>query len=459
VFFGTTYKYICMLGIVNIHHLGISFGDFTDNFGYTIKYILWRWSTKLALKGAAGSLWILKIYLALKIKEKEMDNRVYIFDTTLRDGEQVPGCTLNAKDKVEIAIALESLGVDIIEAGFPISSPGDFKSVVEISKVVKNASVCALSRAVEKDIQRAAESLKYAKRPRIHTGIGTSDQHIFTKIRSNREEIIERGVAAVKFAKKFVEDVEFYAEDAGRTDNEYLARVIEAVIAAGATVVNIPDTTGFCLPDQYGAKIRYLKENVKGIDKVIISAHCHNDLGLSTANALEAIKNGARQIECTINGVGERAGNTSLEEVVMILKKHPQLGYETNITTQQLYPISQMVSQRMNMVVQPNKAIVGCNAFSHSSGIHQDGVIKNRENYEIIDPAEVGVNESSIVLTARSGRAALNFRLKRIDIALSKEELEEVYEQFLALADTMPVVQDEHLRALVKNYQEANVNL
>ncbi len=354
---------------------------------------------------------------------------------------------------------MESLGVDIIEAGFPISSPGDFKSVVEISKVVKNASVCALSRAVEKDIQRAAESLKYAKRPRIHTGIGTSDKPIFTKIRSNREEIIERGVAAVKFAKKFVEDVEFYAEDAGRTDNEYLARVIEAVIAAGATVVNIPDTTGFCLPDQYGAKIRYLKENVKGIDKVIISAHCHNDLGLSTANALEAIKNGARQIECTINGVGERAGNTSLEEVVMILKKHPQLGYETNITTQQLYPISQMVSQRMNMVVQPNKAIVGCNAFSHSSGIHQDGVIKNRENYEIIDPAEVGVNESSIVLTARSGRAALNFRLKRIDIALSKEELEEVYEQFLALADTMPVVQDEHLRALVKNYQEANVNL
>jgi 2-isopropylmalate synthase len=388
-----------------------------------------------------------------------MDNRVYIFDTTLRDGEQVPGCALNAKDKVEIAIALENLGVDVIEAGFPISSPGDFKSVVEISKVVKNASICALSRAVEKDIQRAAESLKYAKRPRIHTGIGTSDQHIFTKIKSNREEIIARGVAAVKYAKKFVEDVEFYAEDAGRTENEYLARVIEAVIAAGATVVNIPDTTGFCLPDEYGAKIRFLKENVKGIDNVIISAHCHNDLGLSTANALEAIKNGARQIECTINGVGERAGNTSLEEVVMILKKHPRLGYNTNITTQQLYPISRMVSQRMNMVVQPNKAIVGTNAFSHSSGIHQDGVIKNRENYEIIDPAEVGVNESSIVLTARSGRAALNFRLKRIDIALSKEELEEVYEQFLNLADTMPIVHDEDLRTLVKSYQEANVNL
>lgn len=385
--------------------------------------------------------------------------RVYIFDTTLRDGEQVPGCALNSKDKVEIAIALESLGVDVIEAGFPISSPGDFKSVVEISKVVKNASICALSRAVEKDIKVAAESLAYAKYPRIHTGIGTSDQHIFTKIRSTREEIIERGVAAVKYAKKFVEDVEFYAEDAGRTDNEYLAKVIEAVIAAGATVVNIPDTTGFCLPDEYGAKIRFLKENVKGIDKVIISAHCHNDLGLSTANALEAIKNGARQIECTINGVGERAGNTSLEEVVMILKKHQRLGFDTNIKTQQLYPMSQMVSERMNMFVQANKAIVGCNAFSHSSGIHQDGVIKNRENYEIIDPAEVGVDESTIVLTARSGRAALNFRMKRIGVNLSKEELEEVYGLFLTLADTVAIVNDDQLKELVKEHQEANVNL
>lgn len=386
-------------------------------------------------------------------------DRVYIFDTTLRDGEQVPGCALNSKDKVEIAIALESLGVDVIEAGFPISSPGDFKSVVEISKIIKNASICALSRAVEKDIQVAAESLAYAKYPRIHTGIGTSDQHIFTKIRSNREEIIERGVAAVKFAKKFVEDVEFYAEDAGRTDNEYLAKVIEAVIAAGATVVNIPDTTGFCLPDEYGAKIRFLKENVKGIDKVIISAHCHNDLGLSTANALEAIKNGARQIECTINGVGERAGNTSLEEVVMILKKHPRLGFDTNIKTQQLFPMSQMVSERMNMVVQANKAIVGCNAFSHSSGIHQDGVIKNRENYEIIDPAEVGVDESTIVLTARSGRAALNFRMKRIGISLSQEELEEVYGMFLTLADTVAIVDDNQLQELAKTYQATNVNL
>lgn len=389
-----------------------------------------------------------------------MNNRVYIFDTTLRDGEQVPGCTLNTAEKVEIAIALEKLGVDVIEAGFPISSPGDFKSVVEISKAVKNSSICALSRAVEKDIQRAAEALEYAKYPRIHTGIGTSDQHIFTKIRSTREAIIERGVAAVKFAKKFVEDVEFYAEDAGRTNNEYLAQVIEAVIAAGATVVNIPDTTGFCLPDQYGQKIKYLMDNVKGIENVIISAHCHNDLGLSTANALEAIRNGARQIECTINGVGERAGNTSLEEVVMILKKHNRLNFETNINTQKLYPMSRMVSEMMNMPVQPNKAIVGCNAFSHSSGIHQDGVIKNRENYEIIDPAEVGVDESTIVLTARSGRAALNFRVKKLGIDISKEELEDIYELFLALADTVAVVDDVQLNELVKKYHAtANVNL
>lgn len=389
-----------------------------------------------------------------------MDNRVFIFDTTLRDGEQVPGCTLNTKEKVEIAKALENLGVDVIEAGFPISSPGDFKSVVEISKAVKDVSVCALSRAVEKDILRAAEALKYAKFPRIHTGIGTSDQHIFTKIRSTKEEIIERGVAAVKLAKNYVDDVEFYAEDAGRTENEYLARVIEAVIAAGATVVNIPDTTGFCLPDEYGQKIKYLIDNVKGIENVVISTHCHNDLGLSTANALEAIRNGARQIECTINGVGERAGNTSLEEVVMILRKHKRLNFDTNINTQQLYPMSRMVSEMMKMPVQPNKAIVGCNAFSHSSGIHQDGVIKNRENYEIIDPAEVGVDESTIVLTARSGRAALNFRVKKLGVDISKEELEEIYEQFLELADTVVVVDDNLLKELLVKYQSsARVNL
>ena len=389
-----------------------------------------------------------------------MNNRVFIFDTTLRDGEQVPGCTLNTNEKVEIAKALENLGVDVIEAGFPISSPGDFKSVVEISKAVKDVSVCALSRAVEKDIVTAAEALKFAKFPRIHTGIGTSDQHIFTKIRSTKEEIIERGVAAVKLAKNYVDDVEFYAEDAGRTENEYLAKVIEAVIAAGATVVNIPDTTGFCLPDEYGAKIKYLIDNVKGIENVVISTHCHNDLGLSTANALEAIRNGARQIECTINGVGERAGNTALEEVVMILRKHKRLNFETNIKTQQLYPMSLMVSEMMKMPVQPNKAIVGCNAFSHSSGIHQDGVIKNRENYEIIDPAEVGVDESTIVLTARSGRAALNFRVKKLGVDISKEELEEIYELFLELADTVVVVDDNMLKELLVKYQStAKVNL
>ncbi len=389
-----------------------------------------------------------------------MNNRVFIFDTTLRDGEQVPGCTLNTNEKVEIAKALENLGVDVIEAGFPISSPGDFKSVVEISKAVKDVSVCALSRAVEKDIITAAEALKFAKFPRIHTGIGTSDQHIFTKIRSTKEEIIERGVAAVKLAKNYVDDVEFYAEDAGRTENEYLAKVIEAVIAAGATVVNIPDTTGFCLPDEYGAKIKYLIDNVKGIENVVISTHCHNDLGLSTANALEAIRNGARQIECTINGVGERAGNTALEEVVMILRKHKRLNFETNIKTQQLYPMSLMVSEMMKMPVQPNKAIVGCNAFSHSSGIHQDGVIKNRENYEIIDPAEVGVDESTIVLTARSGRAALNFRVKKLGVDISKDELEEIYDLFLELADTVVVVDDNMLKELLVKYQStAKVNL
>ena len=389
-----------------------------------------------------------------------MNNRVFIFDTTLRDGEQVPGCTLNTNEKVEIAKALENLGVDVIEAGFPISSPGDFKSVVEISKAVKDVSLCALSRAVEKDIITAAEALKFAKFPRIHTGIGTSDQHIFTKIRSTKEEIIERGVAAVKLAKNFVDDVEFYAEDAGRTENEYLAKVIEAVIAAGATVVNIPDTTGFCLPDEYGAKIKYLIDNVKGIENVVISTHCHNDLGLSTANALEAIRNGARQIECTINGVGERAGNTALEEVVMILRKHKRLNFDTNIKTQQLYPMSRMVSEMMKMPVQPNKAIVGCNAFSHSSGIHQDGVIKNRENYEIIDPAEVGVDESTIVLTARSGRAALNFRVKKLGVDISKDELEEIYELFLELADTVVVVDDNLLKELLVKYQStAKVNL
>ncbi len=381
-----------------------------------------------------------------------MDNsRIQVFDTTLRDGEQVPGSGLNAKQKVAIAISLEELGVDIIEAGFPISSPGDFRSVTEVSKNINNAIICALSRAVEKDIEVAADSLKYAKRGRIHTGIGTSDQHIQYKFNSTREEILERAVGCVKYAKRFIEDVEFYAEDAGRTENEYLARVMEAVIKAGATVLNIPDTTGFCLPEEYGAKIKYLKENVKGIENVSISTHCHNDLGLATANTIAGIQNGATQVECTINGIGERAGNTSLEEVVMVMKKHDLLNYNTDIKTEMLCPVSKLVSDTMGIIVQPNKAIVGSNAFAHSSGIHQDGVIKKRENYEIINPEEVGVDHSSIVLTARSGRAAVKFKLSKLGIEVDRDELENIYNVFLELADKDKNITDEKLIALTES--------
>ena len=379
------------------------------------------------------------------------DNKVQIFDTTLRDGEQVPGCKLNTEQKVIIAEQLDILGVDVIEAGFPVSSPGDFRSVEEISKIVKNATVCGLTRSVENDIKVAAEALKYAKKPRIHTGIGTSDSHIKHKFKSNREAIIERAVSAVSLAKTFVEDVEFYAEDAGRTDNDYLARVCEAAIKAGATVLNIPDTTGYCLPSEYGAKIKYLKENVKGIEKAILSCHCHNDLGLATANSIEGVINGARQIECTINGIGERAGNTALEEVVMILKQHPYLNLDTNINTQMLYGISQLVSDRMGIYTQPNKAIVGANAFAHSSGIHQDGVIKNRETYEIIDPKDVGVTASAIVLTARSGRAALAFRAKNVGYELTKLQLDEVYRNFLDFADKKKEIDDNDIHKIIES--------
>jgi len=377
-------------------------------------------------------------------------NQVQIFDTTLRDGEQVPGCKLNTTQKLVIAEKLDFLGVDIIEAGFPISSPGDFNSVTKISKLVKNATVCGLTRAVQKDIEVAAEALRYAVKPRIHTGIGTSDSHIKYKFNSNKDAIIERAVAAVSYAKTFVEDVEFYAEDAGRTDNDFLARVCEAVIKAGATVLNIPDTTGYCLPEEYGAKINYLKENVIGIDKAILSCHCHNDLGLATANSIAGVVNGARQIECTINGIGERAGNTSLEEVVMILKQHPNLNMNTNINAKLLTEMSQLVSESMGMMVQPNKAIVGANAFAHSSGIHQDGVIKNRETYEIINPADVGVNESSIILTARSGRAAIAYRAKNIGYELTKLELDKVYVEFLNFADKKKEVIDEDIHQIMK---------
>ena len=375
--------------------------------------------------------------------------KVHIFDTTLRDGEQVPGCKLNTDQKLHIASRLDELGVDVIEAGFPISSPGDFHSVEEISKLVSNASVCGLTRAVPKDIDVAAEALKHAKKPRIHTGIGTSDSHIKHKFNSSREQIIERAVGAVKHAKQYVEDIEFYAEDAGRTDNDFLAKVCEEVIKAGATVLNIPDTTGYCLPEDYGSKIKYLVENVKGIEKAIISCHCHNDLGLATANSIAGAINGARQIECTINGIGERAGNTSLEEVVMIMRQHPHLQLDTNINTKLLYDTSQMVSEAMGMSVQANKAIVGANAFAHSSGIHQDGVIKNRETYEIIDPHDVGVETSAIVLTARSGRAALAYRAKNIGIELTKLQLDKVYEQFLKFADTHKEINDDDIPGIV----------
>jgi len=375
---------------------------------------------------------------------------VQIFDTTLRDGEQVPGCKLDTKSKLIIAERLDVLGVDIIEAGFPVSSPGDFKSVVEISKLVKNATVCGLTRAVENDIKVAAEALAQAKRPRIHTGIGTSDSHINFKFNSNRDAIIERAVASVTYAKTFIEDVEFYAEDAGRTDNEFLARVCEAVVKAGATVLNIPDTTGYCLPEEYGAKIKYLKENVTGIHKAVLSCHCHNDLGLATANSISGILNGARQIECTINGIGERAGNTSLEEVVMIMRQHPSLNLDTNINSKLLYSTSQLVSESMGMIVQPNKAVIGANAFAHSSGIHQDGVIKNRETYEIMDPHDVGVTESAIVLTARSGRAALAYRAKNVGYELNKLQLDKVYQEFLKVADTQKQINDEDIPKIIK---------
>lgn len=376
--------------------------------------------------------------------------KIEIFDTTLRDGEQVPGCKLNTEQKLIIAEKLDELGVDVIEAGFPISSPGDFHSVSEISKLIRNAKVCGLTRANQKDIDTAAEALKFAKKPRIHTGIGTSDSHIKYKFNSNREDIIERAVQAVKYAKTFVEDVEFYAEDAGRTDNDYLARVCEAVIKAGATVLNIPDTTGYCLPEEYGEKIKYLKENVTGIDKAILSCHCHNDLGLATANSISGVMNGARQIECTINGLGERAGNTALEEVVMIIRQHNQLQLYTDINTKMLNSMSVLVSDLMGMPVQPNKAIVGANAFAHSSGIHQDGVIKNRETYEIIDPEEVGVNASSIILTARSGRSALAYRFKHIGFDVTKNELDFLYQEFLKIADIKKEVNNDDLSAIIE---------
>ena len=379
--------------------------------------------------------------------------QVYIFDTTLRDGEQVPGCKLNTTEKIELALQLEDLGVDIIEAGFPISSPGDFQSVQQIAAIIKDATVCGLSRANQKDIEAAAAALKLARRPRIHTGIGTSDYHIKYKFNSTREEILERAIQCVKWARNFVDDVEFYAEDAGRSDNSYLARVIEAVIDAGARTVNIPDTTGYCLPHQYGEKMAYLKNNVPNIDRAIISCHCHNDLGLASANSIAGAIAGARQIECTINGLGERAGNTSLEEVVMIINQHPELNLYTNIKTAKLNPMSRLVSDTMRMPVQPNKAIVGSNAFAHSSGIHQDGFLKNSINYEIINPETVGADSSKIVLTARSGRSALAYRFHKLGFQFNRNDVDKLYTEFLNIADSKKEVQDDDLIMLAKQHQ------
>jgi 2-isopropylmalate synthase len=385
--------------------------------------------------------------------------RIYIFDTTLRDGEQVPGCKLNTSEKIEIALQLEALGVDIIEAGFPISSPGDFEAVSEISKVIKDAVVCALSRAVEKDIETAAAALRFAKRPRIHTGIGTSDLHIRSKFNSNREDILERAIQCVKWARNYTDNIEFYAEDAGRTDNEYLARVVEAVIKAGATTVNIPDTTGYCLPHQYGEKMAWLKNNVPNIDKAVLSCHCHNDLGLATANSIAGAMNGARQIECTINGLGERAGNTSLEEVVMVIRQHQQLGLYTHINAAMLNPVSRLVADTMRMPVQPNKAIVGSNAFSHSSGIHQDGFLKDAQTYEIINPEEVGADHSKIVLTARSGRSALAYRFRNLGYDFNRNDVDVLYEWFLKVADEIKEVNDEDLIILANKYKPATASV
>ncbi len=382
-------------------------------------------------------------------------DRVQIFDTTLRDGEQVPGCKLSTSQKLVVARQLERLGVDVIEAGFPRSSPGDFESVLAISRTVREPTICGLTRAVMKDIDVAAEAIKPARVRRIHTGIGTSDSHVFEKLRTTREDVLERAVAAVKYAKSYVEDVEFYAEDAGRTDLTYLARVIEAVVAAGATVLNIPDTTGYCLPEEYGAKITYLRDNVKGIERCTLSTHCHNDLGLATANSIAGAQHGARQIECTINGIGERAGNTSLEEVVMIMRQHPALNLTTGINTELLYETSHLVRDRMGAIVQPNKAIVGDNAFAHSSGIHQDGVIKSRSTYEIIDPRDVGVDQSKIVLTARSGRAALAYRFKLLGHDLTKDQLDVAYSEFLVIADNKKQIEDGDLEQMLARAEAA----
>jgi len=377
-------------------------------------------------------------------------DNIIIFDTTLRDGEQSPGAALNIDEKLEIACTLEEMGVDILEAGFPISSPGDFRAVQRISQEIRNCTICGLTRANRKDIEVAAEAIKDAARPRIHTGLGVSDVHIKYKLRTTRQGALEMGVDAVRYAKQFVDDVQYYTEDAGRAEPEYLYRVLEAVIAAGATVVNIPDTTGYSSPQEFGALIRAIFDNVPNIDQAVVSVHCHDDLGLATANTLAGVLNGARQVEVTVNGIGERAGNTSLEEVVMALRTRSDLfGLGTKIDTRRIYPVSRLVSELTGMPVQPNKAIVGANAFAHSSGIHQDGVLKERTTYEIINPRDVGVPDSEIVLSARSGRAGLRHRLAELGYTLDQEQFEKAYDLFLTVADKKKTVDTRDLEAII----------
>lgn len=379
-----------------------------------------------------------------------MSDRVLVFDTTLRDGEQSPGVRLSMPEKLEIARQLVKLGVDIIEAGFPISSPGDFESVNTLSKELKGVTICGLTRARAKDIECAAEALKPAERGRIHTGLGVSDNHLQFKLRMSRDEALETGVSAVKCAKQFTDDIEYFMEDSGRADREYVYRVVESVIAAGATTINVPDTTGYSTPHEYESLIRGIIENVPNSDKAVFSCHCHNDLGMATANTLAGILGGARQVEVTVNGIGERAGNTSLEEVVMALKiRNDVYKADTRVDSTQLLPASRMVSRLTGMVVQRNKAVVGANAYAHSSGIHQDGVLKERSTYEIIDPHLVGADKSEIILTARSGRHGLKHRLMELGFNFTDERFESIYEQFLQVADTKKEVGEEDLRSLV----------
>jgi 2-isopropylmalate synthase len=379
-----------------------------------------------------------------------MSNRVLVFDTTLRDGEQSPGVRLSVDDKVEIGRELVDLGVDIIEAGFPISSPGDFEAVNTLAKELKGVTICGLTRAREKDIEVAAESLKPAERRRIHTGLGVSKNHLEFKLRMTPEEALETGVRAVKFARQFTDDIEYFMEDSGRAEPEYVYRVVESVIAAGATTINVPDTTGFTYPQEYLNLIRGIIENVPNSDMAVFSCHCHNDLGMATANTLAGVMGGARQVEVTVNGIGERAGNTSLEEVVMALQiRQDAFQCDTGIDSRKLLSISRLVSRLTGMVVQRNKAVVGANAYAHSSGIHQDGVLKERSTYEIIDPQLVGAARSEIVLTARSGRHGLKYRLHEMGFDFPSDRFEKIYESFLKVADTKQEVGEEDLRQLV----------